>query len=387
METNREAEKCSINEEDLQMNQKKIAKTVLATVAISAVMPFSALAATDTRGHWAEHVLNKWEIGKLLSGYEDGTIRPDQKITRAEFVSLVNRAADFQYTGNQTAFKDIKKDAWYYKQVAIAVNEGFMGGFEDQTFRPDTGLTRGQAASVLARLEKLKSNEEKANEFKDSHNMPHWAKGSIGAVLEAGLMVGDPDGSFHAERVLTRAEAVAVLDRAGLAENMPTPELSGVPSKVFIDYELTPGMTEAEAERIQKQVKVATVTVKDADKYEQGVTAVTTYVMPKNVHFRNAVLPKGSTFKAYNETIVLKKDLTALDQMDQEITVGEVLDVIDHEKSQGAVRKLSTLERDRVLIDFNHVDAKNQFTWVVQAMSAEEQEILFSLIEVHFRVL
>lgn len=208
------------------MNKKRTAKAVLVAFGLSVALPTAALAATDINGHWAENVLTKWEKSGLVSGYADDTMRPDNAITRAEFVVLINRVAGFTDSSATISFTDVSEDDWYAKQVAIAVSAGYIGGFEDGTFRPDEYVTRAQAASMIARLVDLIADADRAMQFNDAANMPDWAKGVIGAVANAGYMVGDENGNFNANRPLTRAEAIAILDRIFEVEDLQTLEAS-----------------------------------------------------------------------------------------------------------------------------------------------------------------
>lgn len=208
------------------MNKKRTAKAVLVAFGLSVALPTAALAATDINGHWAENVLTKWEKNGLVSGYADDTMRPDHAITRAEFIALINRVAGFNDSSATISFTDVSEDDWYAKQVAIAVSAGYIGGFEDGTFRPDAYVTRAQAASMIARFANLAADTDRAAQFNDAANIPDWAKGVIGAVANAGYMIGDEKGNFNADKALTRAEAIAALDRIFKVADLQTLEAS-----------------------------------------------------------------------------------------------------------------------------------------------------------------
>lgn len=259
------------------MNTKRTAKVALATFGLSVMLPTAAFAATDTQGHWAGSVLAKWESQALISGYEDGTIRPDNEISRAEFVSLVNRVAGYQAAGSAVKFSDVKTGDWYAGQVAIAVNEGYIGGFEDNTFRPNDSVTRAQAAAIIARIKNLPSDAARANQFADAAATPDWAKGVVGAVANAGYMIGDEANNFNAEKALTRAEAVASLDRVfGVKElAAQTLELSateGVIAKgATKTITATSSVEGAVITAVSSDTDVATVTVKDGKVTIKGV--------------------------------------------------------------------------------------------------------------------
>lgn len=215
------------------MNKKRTAKAVLAAFGLSIALPTAALAATDVNGHWAEDVLNKWEQNGMLAGYEDGTIRPEQPITRAEFTALVNRVTGYNAVDKEIAFTDVSANDWYASEVAIGVNAAYIGGYPDNTFRPNGNLTRAEAASMIARFTGLTADEARAALFDDAAEHPDWAEGAIGAVANAGYMIGDEYNHFHAQKVMTRAETVAALDRIFFAEKALEASLSSTNGTVF----------------------------------------------------------------------------------------------------------------------------------------------------------
>lgn len=259
------------------MNTKRTAKVALATFGLSVMLPTAAFAATDTQGHWAGSVLAKWESQALISGYEDGTIRPDHEISRAEFVALVNRVAGYQAAGSTVKFSDVKTGDWYAGQVAIAVNEGYIGGFEDNTFRPNDSVTRAQAAAIIARIKNLPSDTARANQFADAAATPDWAKGVVGAVANAGYMIGDEANNFNAEKALTRAEAVASLDRVFGVKDLAAQTLTlsateGVIAKgASKTITATSSVEGAVITAVSSDTDVATVTVKDGKVTIKGV--------------------------------------------------------------------------------------------------------------------
>ncbi|WP_455958519.1 S-layer homology domain-containing protein, partial [Anaerotignum lactatifermentans] len=171
-----------------------------------------AAPATDISGHWAEKVITQWQEKGLISGYEDGTFKPDNSVTRAEFVIMLNKALGFTQKGNVT-FSDVSANAWYYDAVAIAVEAGYCAGYEDGTFKPNATITRAEAAVMIAKAKELTANTEAADKFTDASRIPAWARGSVGAVSAAGFMTGRTDGTFDATNTITRAEAVSSLDR------------------------------------------------------------------------------------------------------------------------------------------------------------------------------
>ncbi len=190
--------------------------TLLLTLCLLLTMAGYAFANsfTDVQGHWAQEQINKWSVDGLASGYADGTFKPNNQVTRAEFVALVNRAFDIKNENATTDLIDVKPGSWYYENIAAAKAAGYIGGYTDGTFRPGQTISRQEVASILVRLLKLEPTTEGVTQFEDSVQIPEWSRGNIGAVNQTGLMRGMPDNTFQPLKGITRAEAVVSLDRA-----------------------------------------------------------------------------------------------------------------------------------------------------------------------------
>lgn len=185
----------------------------LALTAAMIVPSVPAMAApSDIAGHWAESVITQWQSKGLIQGYEHGTFKPGNTITRAEFVTLMNNAKGFWSEGSIN-FSDVKNGSWFYSAVARAVAAGYVKGYSDGSFKPNNTITRAEAAMMIANTAKLSANEAGAYRFTDIGSIPAWARGSVGAVVAAGYMTGYPDGSFDANASISRAEAVSSLNR------------------------------------------------------------------------------------------------------------------------------------------------------------------------------
>lgn len=196
--------------------KKHVAEAALVSFTFASVLPggaaFAATDVTDVNGHWAEQAIHDWMERGYIGGYEDNTFRPDQTITRAEFVKLVNKTIDADQTAT-IAFSDVSDSDWFAGEVALALGEGYVSGFEDGTFRPGQPVTRAQAAAFLAKALKLTGDTDAVADMTDSAAIPDWAAGAIGAVVAKGYMGGYEDGTFGPNRPLTRAEAVSMLNR------------------------------------------------------------------------------------------------------------------------------------------------------------------------------
>ncbi len=189
---------------------------------------------TDIEGHWAENQINDWAQKGLASGYSDGTFRPGNEVTRAEFVSLTNRAFGFTEIGTASGFDDVEPGDWYYESVLTAQSAGYIGGYTDGTFKPNQTISRQEVASILVRLMGLDPTTTGLTQFADYDQMSEWARGSIGAVVQNGLMLGMPDNTFGPVKSITRAEAVVSLDRA-LDFKQPVKVESAIEGTVTLD--------------------------------------------------------------------------------------------------------------------------------------------------------
>lgn len=167
--------------------------------------------AKDYEGHWAQETIQKWMDAGKVSGYPDGSYKPDANVTRAEFVKLVNGIIDFNKKATVT-YKDVPTSEWYYDYVGVAQEIGYISGYSVDKFGPNDYITREQAASILSRIQYLGNNESGAEKFADNSKISSWAKSSVGAASEAGFISGYNDGSFKPLNKLTRAEALTMID-------------------------------------------------------------------------------------------------------------------------------------------------------------------------------
>lgn len=193
---------------------KKANKVVLLVLCIFLAFSGSAAAQpSDISGHWAEKQIADWLSKGLAGGYQDGSFQPDNQITRAEFMTLANRAFSFSSTA-PINFIDVNSTDWHAAEVAKAMAAGYISGYEDNTIRPDNEITREEAAAMLVRICKLSTDHfEVLNDFIDADSI-QWSKAAVASVVAMGYMNGYPDQTFQPAKPITRAEAISTLDRA-----------------------------------------------------------------------------------------------------------------------------------------------------------------------------
>jgi N-acetylmuramoyl-L-alanine amidase len=162
----------------------------------------------DISNHWAESdITSAFEKG-YVNGYENGTFKPNNAITRAEFIKLL-----YTIFGNDNSsdvsFADVSGREWYYSYIKWGVANGLVNGYADNTFRADKEITREEAAVILNRCVKLSATGN-GTEFKDTASIAAWAKDSVAKISEAGIIQGDSNGYFNPKKTLTRAEAAVI---------------------------------------------------------------------------------------------------------------------------------------------------------------------------------
>ena len=196
---------------------KKVFKTLAAAFlpTILTVTAFNAhvLAnSDDISGHWAENQIKEWANIGYISGYPDGTFLPDNSITRAEFLTLVNKIFKFENKTNIN-FIDVRPDYWAYSEIQKGISAGYVSGDKNGTFRPDDFITRQEAAVIINKLlDNTEITENKPN-FKDAYDIDEWAKNSVDIVYEHGILSGFPNDTYRPKKYMTRAEAVSALKR------------------------------------------------------------------------------------------------------------------------------------------------------------------------------
>lgn len=169
---------------------------------------------SDIKGHWAEKAIKDWIRLGLVKGYQDESFRPNQIISRIEFVTMVNRAFALKGTGT-TSFSDVPSSAWYVPEVKAATEAGYIQGFSNGTFQPGKQLLRVEAAVMLSRLVPVLVSEgaDPLGQFKDHGSVPGYGYAALNAVLDSGYILGSPDHNVLPLKPITRAEAVVMLDR------------------------------------------------------------------------------------------------------------------------------------------------------------------------------
>lgn len=180
----------------------------------------------DIAGHWAQADIESLASRLLLQGQGPDRFAPDAVITRAEVAAMLVRALGLTDgpANGAAAYTDVSPDAWYAPYIQLASAAGLISGYLDGSFRPDQAVSRVELAAMTARAlgyagADLSADASVLNAFADHEKIAGWARPSVATVAEAGIIHGKPDGRFAPEESATRAEAAVILKRALLELN------------------------------------------------------------------------------------------------------------------------------------------------------------------------
>lgn len=167
---------------------------------------------TDIDKHWAEASIRDFINKGYIGGYPDGMFRPNNSITRAEFVTILNNVFGLTKSSGKV-FSDTQSH-WGKTSIDIAVTNGVCNGKSATEFKPNDPLTRQEAAVMISNYKKLlDGNHDKLNKYNDKEQVSSWAKDSVEGMIEKGYMGGYSDNTFRPKGKITRAEAVVTLSR------------------------------------------------------------------------------------------------------------------------------------------------------------------------------
>ncbi len=164
----------------------------------------------DTTGHWADFSISKLASGGILSGFPDYTFRPGEPVTRAQFAHALAAVLQWPQPQNPPGFKD-DIPAWARAAVAKAVSWGVVSGYPDGTYRPEAGITRGEMAVMIDRALTLPVADSRMK-FLDADKIPDFAFSAVNRTAGAGILQGS-EGYFNPTAGVTRGEMAVALAR------------------------------------------------------------------------------------------------------------------------------------------------------------------------------
>ena len=167
----------------------------------------------DIKGIYAEEYIRHLHDMGAVGGFPDGTFKPDNSVTRAEFVTMLLNSLKVDKKTGSKGFKDTAKH-WARDAINTAYDMKIINGFKDGTFRPDEKVTAAQAAKMIASLFSFKTAI--ATVELPKLNEKHWAYSSIKAITNAGIIMRDDQlfKSFKEDAYLSRGDCAMIISRA-----------------------------------------------------------------------------------------------------------------------------------------------------------------------------
>ena len=263
---------------------------LLVTILLVVELPLSLVYAasyTDFPMGWSARAMTAAVENGLLTGYEDGAIRPETNLTRAQVATIITRAFGAQTTADISAFSDVPADAWFAPYISKAVKMGALNGTSATTMDPDLPITREQVFTAVGRILVLSSdNASVLNKFNDAGTISSWAAPYMSALVERGYVNGDNFGNVNPKAYITREEFAQFMYNA------------------IHTYITEPGTYDAPLEGITV-IRVPNVII-------QGVSATSDLVVGdgvgtgsitlKNVRIEKRLLARGGTIFVSNGT-------------------------------------------------------------------------------------
>jgi hypothetical protein len=199
--------------------EKRQANTSPASPIPTAPSPTSGVEFSDVpNGSWASRFIQLLKKRNLVVGFADGSFRPNQFATRAEFATLIQKVVDQENRHSAVNFKDLSADYWASGAIKQVSKTEILKGYPAGDFRPDQPVTRAEVLVALATALKLKTPSTPAKTlqvFKDNDQVLDYAIAKVAAAKEAGLVAGYPkDEIIVPNKPATRAEMAAMVYQA-----------------------------------------------------------------------------------------------------------------------------------------------------------------------------
>jgi hypothetical protein len=217
----------------MRLGLKLLTNTSVLAASLLISIP-NAIAFTDIESHWAKECISQMAPRKLVSGYPDGSFRPNATITRAEFaVLMLNAFPDAPIKRSGTTFKDVPTNFWAYSAVQEAYKRGFFSGYPGGLFQPNQQIPRVQAIGVLAGAKNfsIPANPDSTlrQYFEDAAQIPDYAKNAIASAAINTLVVNYPNvKQLKPNQTATRGEVAALICQALYIYAVPPQYMAGV---------------------------------------------------------------------------------------------------------------------------------------------------------------
>jgi hypothetical protein len=181
----------------------------------------------DVIGYWGEPYVSILASRGIIGGFPDGTFHPNDNITRAQFAAIAVKALNVSPNTGASSFNDVAAKYWGAAAIGAVSNAGLVTGFPDGTFKPEDKLTRAQALVILAKaLGNGYSDARELANYSDAPTVPGWALPSVTRAASAHIIANFPDPAVISPNAFaTRGEVAALMYQTLLALHKPLPKI------------------------------------------------------------------------------------------------------------------------------------------------------------------
>ncbi|MBI5078399.1 S-layer homology domain-containing protein [Candidatus Saganbacteria bacterium] len=201
-----------------------------AVIPLPEIVPKPALKAfTDIpEDFWARKPIEYLATLGIMDGYADGTFHPEKEMSRADLAVLLVKAKGFKVTeGVKIKFSDVFSQGFTAPYISMAVERKYISGYPDGTFRPEERITRAEAAQILARFSGLYVKAQVQKEAFSGLPVSHWASPAVAATKESGFFEYLSGRDFEPDKFLTRAEMAEIIAKTPFAKGQIEKLISG----------------------------------------------------------------------------------------------------------------------------------------------------------------
>ena len=181
-------------------------------LAVGLCMTGASATFTDTEGHWASDAIDRWSEGYgIITGYEDGSFRPDQSITRGAFAGIMDRFLKFREQSDADTFSDTAGTYWEEAILKLHASGVYLGS--NGKANPGASITRQQAVTMIARAFGITASEYAILPYSDAGQIASYAQDAASWAVGEGLITGMTQTELAPQGTATRAQVATILKR------------------------------------------------------------------------------------------------------------------------------------------------------------------------------
>ncbi len=214
----------------------------------------------DIQGNWARSFIEALAARGVIRGFPDGTFRPDEPVTRAQFAAMIRQAFERPPERAGTQFVDVSTNYWGYEAIQEAYRTGFLEGYPNNIFQPEQNIPRVQVLVSLATGLDLSPPAQVATvlntNFQDATQVPDYARNQVAAATVNQLVVNYPNVAFlNPNQVATRADVAAFIYQALVREGtLPPLTATDIAAQYIVGYQAPVATPPSPPSRTPEQV-------------------------------------------------------------------------------------------------------------------------------------